>query len=262
MKPPLFSALALLSLAPFAHSAVLTTVATTGYTQDIVYEAGLQPADTGKISHSFGARAFFEGGAYGTGSGLTQSGNTGVAGFTSTLGNTVNFNFQPFSGNNVAVASANQTLTLSSAAQYSSLGFVASSTVGSPALATINYTINYTTGLATTGSFTLPNWGDPTPGASTAKNFIEAGGRAQSDFAGQNLEPNSSTPFGSTSNSGGTWHIYLFETAVDTARTVSSVNFSGNASIFGIVGAPIPEPTSSALAAGALGLAMLVRRRK
>jgi len=265
---PFRAVLLTLAISPLASAAVLTTIATTGYNRDIVYEAGLAASTTNAITHAFGSRAFFEGGAYATGTGIKRTGNTGTtAGFTTTSGNTVNFDFQAFNGNNaLSVGSGGATLGLGGSELYSTLGFVAASSTTT--IATYSYTVKYAQGADTTGSFTVSNWGNSN--SVTSQIFIQAGGRSQTTRMTTDTPPAvassaASDRFDQTVNAGSTWNIYLYEVSVDPTRDILDITFSsstpGDHVIFGVVGA-IPEPTSSVLVAGALGLGLLRRKRQ
>lgn len=246
-------------------SAVLSTIATSGYNQDVVYEAGLAGSATNGISANFGDRAFFESGAYSTGTpnyGITRLGNE----METAAGNSVQFDFQPFNTNNsLSVTTGGRTLSLVTPGSYQTLGFVAAGFAAASANSIISYTINYSTGAAVTDDFTIANWGNRNViiAGLDSEKFIVAGGRAEltggggAPFFGQ---PNGKS-FDQTLNAGNTWNFYLHEVNVDSSRIINSITFTGDkASIFGVTGA-IPEPSTAGLA-GLAGLIGILRRRR
>jgi hypothetical protein len=243
-----------------AFAATLDTIATTGHDQDIVFESGLTNGQVG-ASGELGSRQFFQDGA-------TAADDDGlpptVTGFTSALtGNTINFAFQPFSQNNVLKfdnASPVKSLTLAAPAAYTQLAVVFSG--GSLALtetAELSFTINYNGGATQTGILNVPDWGAVTTLPSGTDRFLIA----------DRTTANATTwPVSSDNNTtANRWAIYLGEVTPNrTDLNILSLDFGpitlnggplnagDDVVVFGLAGAPVPEPAPLTL----IGLGMLL----
>jgi hypothetical protein len=159
---PLSVVCTLLMLTTTVPALNLIPIDTTGFDQDIVFEAGLTDGQVG-ANGELGSRQFFEAGVFADG--LPQS----ITGFTNPLtGNTIDFNFAPFEGNNIlkfdntAANSVPKTLTLAAPNKYGQLAIVHSG--GSMAInplevALLGYTINYVGGATQTGTVNSVDWG-------------------------------------------------------------------------------------------------------
>ncbi len=143
----------------------LLPIATTGFDQDIVFEAGLTAGQVG-ASGELGSRQFFEQGVFADG--VPRS----IVDFTSTItGDVIDFNFAPFENNNVlkfdTTQATSKTLTLTAPSHYGQLAIVHSSgslginstTFAPTEIALVSYTINYVGGSMQTGTFNSVDWG-------------------------------------------------------------------------------------------------------
>ncbi len=153
----------LLLLATPAFASNLIPIDTSGHDQDIVFEAGLTDGQVG-ANGELGSRQFFEAEVFADG--LPQS----ITGFVNPItGNTIDFNFAPFEGNNIlkfdtaAANSVPKTLTLSAPNKYGQLAIVhsgGSMAIGAaPEIALLTYTINYVGGAMQTGTVNSVDWG-------------------------------------------------------------------------------------------------------
>jgi hypothetical protein len=142
----------------------LIPIPTSGFDQDIIFEAGLATGQAG-ANGELGSRQFFEQGVFADG--VPRS----VVDFVSTItGNNIDFDFAPFQANNIlkfdntAANTGPKTLTLDTPAKYGQLAVVHSG--GSMSLSTtafetalLTYTINYVGGATQTGTINSVDWG-------------------------------------------------------------------------------------------------------
>jgi hypothetical protein len=168
-----------------ATAAVFDPIATSGHDADIVFEAGLVAGQAG-ANNEIGGRQFYEQGIS-TQTGAHKPGLPQIAsGITTSGGNTINFQFEPFELNNVLKFTSGtpaKALALESPATYSHLAvvFTAGSLNSIPAsgpleTATINYTVNYAGGLTQTGSFRSADWSIlSTPASNRTERFLSVG---------------------------------------------------------------------------------------
>jgi hypothetical protein len=154
-----------------SFAVTLSTIATTGHDQDVVYEAGLSNGAVGATGE-IGGRQFYETGIYTIGSppadrGLPQS----LPAFTSSLapGSVIDFAFRPFEGNNILKFDAttppalSKSLSLAAPDSFTDLAviFSAGSILDAPQRFSgrLGYTVNYVGGATQTGQFEVSDWG-------------------------------------------------------------------------------------------------------
>lgn len=236
-----------------AGAAVYYPVATNDsfYRRDIIFGSNTALGATG-ASSNFDSRQFYENGIIAADGVSTLTGGLNANGAYSIVngGNTLNFQLRGDAVNNAHVFHSqdlNRTLNLSTASAYSSLSFLVSGATNT--LGNLNFTINYTTGAATTGQITgIPNWG------TTATNEVFNVARTTSN----------TTVWNGIRETDEKFSFFNYEFAVDAARDIQSIDFSlvgGQLAFMGISGVAVPEP-STAVLLGCAGLALLLRRRK
>jgi hypothetical protein len=245
------SLLATCSLVAFSASASLASaavvpVAVTGFTQDVIAEAGA-PTTAGAVTAPF---EFF--GAPFT---LYEKGHLGnaIGGLPSTTlvsqsDPTQTFQLRPFTGSNSLQLHrdvTSGTLTLSTPQAYTALRVLAGTTWGP---ATVNYSLTYASGSNDTGSISVPDWfGGASPVISGLGRVLTTGGF-------DNSNPNDP-------------RLYSIGIPVDSSRNLLSIgltyantnNTNAAINIFAVSGTVVPEPTTAVALLGLAGL-MLNRR--
>jgi len=250
---------ALAGLAAPSFAATLHPVATTGHDQDIIVELGASvgaQVTTGEL----GSRQFYEDGLQASQTtnpmpGLTQS----VSGFASSItGNTINYDFEPFTASNIlkldTTQAATKTLTLDAPNAYRQLAVVLSGgSLSSSEVANLSYTINYEGGGTEMGTIDVPDWGNvPLPAGS---EILLNAGRINMGAGTWNDQ----IPEGNTTAN--RWSIYVSEVTPGSTANILSIDFgpitlnggpaglnSGDdVVVFGLAGAVVPEPAACAL---------------
>ncbi|BDS06675.1 hypothetical protein NT6N_17150 [Oceaniferula spumae] len=234
-----------------ASAAVYSPIAIeAGYfDRDVIHGSGTAIGAAGATSNfGFTNAVLYENGIAAQGGG-TLSGGLASDGALSVLdgADTYNFQFAPDGAANVRVHHGGArigTMTLSTAGQYTSLSLLGHSNA---AASVLNYTVNYDSGAADTGSFSF--------GLYTATS-------------GPGLV---ATPF--RSNSGNTWNgtatttgvgLYHRDIAVDSSRNVTSVTLEwlgNNSGVYALSGVMVPEPSVALLGIFG-GLALILRRQR
>jgi hypothetical protein len=179
-------------------------------------------------------------------------------------GNTINFAFAPFTGNNVikldTVNVGPKTLTLTTQNAYRNLAVVLSgaSLATATEFAVVPYTINYANGASQTGELQAPDWG-ATPAALTP-NTLDL-------FNAARTTADNRMWLGTSDNNtvAGRWSISVQEVVPTQPNVkISSITFgqpqlnqNGNVVallagddvvVYGLAGALIPEPSAWILA--------------
>jgi hypothetical protein len=269
------AALALAAIATAAHAATLEPLATTGHDQDIVFESGLTDGAAGATGE-LGSRQFFQDGAVAADDdGLPPTLPTFVSALT---GDSINYAFQPFNENNILKfdsAAPVKSLTLTTPAAYRKLAVVFSGgSLGTQTeLGQLPYTINHTGGAKQTGTLQAPDWG--------AVTTLPAG--VERLFTADRTTANATAwPISSDNNTtANRWAIYV--SVIDVANlganitsivfgpasllTIASgatgpLNSGDDVAVFGISGAPVPEPSAATLSfMAAMNLAVHRRKR-
>jgi MYXO-CTERM domain-containing protein len=202
---------------------------TTGHDQDIVIESGLADGAVG-ANGEFGSRQFYQEGLStqipAHKKGLLQS-NTGFVSPTTT--NTINFDFAPFTGNNILKFDAThldaKSLTLTTPAAFTNLAFVFSGgSLNSGAnqyQGVLTYTINYAGGATQVGTIKTPDWGVTPAAIEGTENFLLSG-RINAGAAGATPWPLTPDP----ETTAGRWRLLVKEVATTSTANRLSVNFS------------------------------------
>jgi hypothetical protein len=244
-----------------SFAATLHPIPTSGHDQDIFFESGLAVNAVGTTGE-LGSRNFFQAGAISaTDNGVPQT----LPPFNSTVtGNTINFAFAPFAGNNVikldTVTVGPKTLTLTTPRAYRNLAVVLSgaSLATATEFAVVPYTINYANGATQTGELAAPDWG-ATPAALTP-NTLDL-------FNAARTTADNRMWLGTSDNNtvAGRWSISVQEviSTLPNANIASitfgqpQLNQNGNVVallagddvvVYGLAGALIPEPSTFMLA--------------
>jgi len=248
-----------------AFAAVLSPVQTTGYDVDIVFESGLSAGAVG-ANNELGSRQFFEDGATSpTDDGLPRVLPT----YTSPAsGNSIDFAFQPFEGNNAlkfVAGNAAKTLTFVNPQPFSNLAVAFSGgSLAATEIARLRYSINYEDGSAQAGTLNVIDWGNGAPPAGTEEFFNADRTTAQATTWPVTSDNNTTT---------GRWSINVSEIVPEnTTANILSIDFgpvtlnndstplnSGDdVVVWGVSGAAVPEPSVAAL--GLAACAVLRRR--
>jgi hypothetical protein len=203
----------------------LIPIPTSGFDQDIIFEAGLTAGQVG-ANGELGSRQFFEQGVFADG--VPRS----VVDFVSTItGNNIDFDFAPFQGNNILKFDTTvpnvgpKTLTLDAPTKYGQLAVVHAG--GSMSLTTtafetalLSYTINYVGGATQTGTINSVDWGAVPAG------FMPAGTEL---FLTADRTTAQATAWPVTSDNNTTanrWAIYISEiTTTQPTVNIQSVSF-------------------------------------
>ena len=214
---------------------VLSPLSLTGFSQDVVFEAGTANPT---VSHDFDDSGFawFQAGATDTTQVTHYDGLPTY--FTSQSGST--FQFQSFAANNVLLLGGglpnSGTLTLTTPANYTTLAILASSS--SPATPTGTVTVHYTDGTMDTFAFNAPDWGS---GASSAALPSPVARGQVSGNAFQGTDP----------NSGDQWDLFEMDIHPDPTKQVASLEFTAvgpyTTGIFAVSGGigKLPVPVNS-----------------
>jgi hypothetical protein len=246
--PTLMVALALAA----AASAQRTPIATTGYNFD-----GIANGTSAATSTTGTLDSIYDYYTVGFNTGSPTSGLP-TASFVSAADATTTFQLQSPASNNVlwlqqaGSGATSGTLNLSTPGSYSSLAFLLTGFNGSQPG---TYSLNFSSGLPTTGSFTALD------------NFNQAG-FAISGFGRVSRSDGLFDAVGSTNPR--LYQVTVTLTSGDAARTLTSITFNNaetsgtvfhDIGVFGVSGAPVPEPASMVVL-GAGALALLRRRKK
>ena len=156
--------------APAMAQLTLNPIPTTGHDVDVVYEVGIANGVTTGANNEIGSRQFYENGisTQQTPAMHKQGLPRTMSGVVSTLtGNTINFGFAPFEGNNglkFVLNDPQKTLTLSTPKAYSNLAITfAGGSIGTTTeWGQLSYTINYEGGGTQLGTLFAPDWGNAT----------------------------------------------------------------------------------------------------
>lgn len=272
------SSILLLCLVARSHAATALPITVTGYNNDVVFEVGDTPGPAGKFLNE--GQALYEsglGGASGSGLPTTGSGRT----FTSdhTVGDTTNFQFAPYAGNNALIMQesggptvkfATWTFDAAFKQPYSKLSVLGLSSGRSSNYSfVVFFTDNTNTGSGvdiegrfdTRGAFdgqTLPDWfGSGGTAAGQAKSGV---GRVES--------ANGTSFSGDNPGGGVRLQQFNFDITPYGGKSVDRVEFeatggSGNNRTFlAISGIAIPEPSSVITALSGLMLMAFRRSRR
>jgi hypothetical protein len=202
----------------------LIPISTSGFDQDVIFEAGLAAGQIG-ANGEFGSRQFFEAGLFPDG--LPRS----IVDFTSTItGNIIDFDFAPFEGNNIlkfdTTTPGPKALTLATPGKYGQLAVVHSAgslaiTAGLPTeIALVTYTINYAGGATQTGTLSSVDWGNIAPENMPSGTEILIN-------VDRNTANVTAWPVTSDNNTqANRWSLYISEITVDQpAVNIESVSF-------------------------------------
>jgi hypothetical protein len=265
MNRKTLSIAALTVLLPLAGHAAVSTIAATGWDQDIVinsptpYNLSVTSTMDGGIG-SVENNTWVEQGTY-----LDPSGNSTffpglVAGTQTSLTGNGTFTYQSFTGNNsfLLTPSSSGTLTLTSPAAYSTLALYGS-TAGGPASATVKLTFSD----ASTSTYSVASGtGIGTDWFNTnSDRAVVVGGRASNKS-----EEGYTRLFTGTNSAIAVNESFFTLTPTDAAKTLSSVTVTnsgagGKIAVFALSGQAVPEASTSALI-GLVGMLGLVRRRR
>ncbi len=257
----------------WANAAV--SIGLTGWNADVIYVPGSAPGSVQSFDGS--GYAWFESGgyppAYGyTGTGLVSVEDTGpfVSAWQDTNNsNQTEFQFQPYTGNNVLelgnAASPGQTLTLTTPAGYNNLAILAASgNIGGDATST--FTLTFSDGSTTSAPITYDpyDWG----GGNSQKVFT---GLARMQWSNGSNPTISSASYNMYETDINLTTLTSSNGALDSAKYIKSITFAeptgGRIGVFAISGVqntsatdPLPEPSTVSLLAAA-AVPLLFRRR-
>ena len=254
MKPLLFAAAGLLLTSAPALAQTRTPLTLSGYNQDIIANGTYTASTVGSVTtNSTTTTVDGQGNVYyqrGYNTGNTALGLP-TAAFTSNSNGSTTFQLAAATANNVLLlgGGTSGTLTLGTAGKFTALAFLVTGFDGSiPS----SYTLNFSTGSATTGTFTALDNFDNTPFAIGGFDRARRGTGA--------FDNNTSNPR--------LYEVDLTLASGDIARTLQSITFgntaaSGNLAVFGVSATAVPEPAT--WLAGALlcvGAAWTFRRHR
>ncbi|MBB5352626.1 hypothetical protein HNR46_002874 [Haloferula luteola] len=254
---------------PSVHAAV-STIAVTGWSEDIVLNdpSPYSTAVTSTMDNGLGSFenwTWIEEGNYLGTSGSSEFFEGLTSGTIASMTGNGTFEFQSFSGSNALLLTSagpsgpllTGTLTLSTPASYSSIALFGSTSGGATSAtvtltfsdsSTSEYTIASGTGIGT-------DWFN-----TNADRAVVVGGRAANKS-----EEGYTVLFRGTSDSIAINESLLTLTATDQAKVLESVTITntggGKLAVMAISGEAVPEP-SAAILFGALGAFGLVRRRR
>ena len=203
----------------------LIPIPTTGFDQDIVFEAGLTAGQVG-ANGELGSRQFFEQGVFADG--VPRS----VVDFVSTItGNNIDFDFAPFQGNNIlkfdttAPNVGPKTLTLDAPTKYGQLAVVhaggsMSLTTAAFETALLSYTINYVGGATQTGTINSVDWG------AVPEGFMPAGTERFLTADRTNAQATAWPVTSDNNTQANRWAMYISEiTTTQPTVNIQSVSF-------------------------------------
>jgi hypothetical protein len=254
---------AALGMMATAHAAV-TSIAVTGYNQDVIVEAGAPLNATGVTTASMDNGLGGTGGVwyeqgYNAGSPLTgvpAKGTTIISSSAADHSYTFASSYGPGNGsagttNDAFVVGQNTgapTISLATASAYSLISFLASAGHGPN---TVNFVINFADSSTQSGSFVVADW------FNGATNLAYTTNGRTSVNTGSFDNVNNNNP-----------RIYSYDVTVTnttsaiTSISLSSASTTSTASIFALSGTAVPEPSSMILGATGLLFAAGLRRRR
>ncbi len=217
---------------------VLAPLSLTGFSQDVVFEAGTASPT---VSHDFDNSGFawFQDGATDTNHVTHFDGLQSY--FSSQAGTT--FQFQNFTGNNALLLGpggglpSSSTLTLTTPANFTTLAILASSSA--PASPTGTVTVHYTDGSTGTFAFNAPDWDSGGSDAALPNSVARA-------------HVSGNTFLGTDPNSGDQWQMFETDINTDPSKQVASLEFASSGpnttGIFAVSGGlgVLPVPVNAA----------------
>jgi hypothetical protein len=245
-----------------SFAVTLSTIATTGHDQDVVYEAGLTNGAVGATGE-IGGRQFYETGIYTIGAPPTDRGlPQTLPAFASSLapGNIIDFAFRPFEGNNILKFDATtppastKSLSLTSPDAFTNLAvvFSAGSILDAPQRFSgrLGYTVNYVGGPTQSGQFEVSDWGSGIVPAGVERIF-------NADRTGNSPPPVWPVTPDAASATATRWSIFAGQLATTLpGQSIASVSFNAFLSdgtavnpltgsmdvvVFGLAGAKTPS---------------------
>jgi hypothetical protein len=204
------------------RAVTLSTIATSGYDADIVFESGLASGAVG-ANNEIGSRQFYEKGATSpTDNGLPRT----LPSFTTMSGDSINYAFQPFEQNNILKftnGTAAKSISFAMPAPYSRLAVIHSGgSLGTNIeYGLLSYKINYVGGATQTGVVNTPDWGGVTTLPPGTERIYSADRTTANATTWPAAAEGSATPT--------RWALYVSEiTPTSPAAAIQSVTFGPN----------------------------------